>query len=153
LPLIENRAEVEEILRLAGHLNAAEHSLMMAVYNDGMPLVRLSRLLGNKDRGTVARRVRRALARLANPNFGKVLLKPAHWSPLRQAVAERIWLFGDSQRKTARELGLTLHGVRRHAQAITAWLNEDGKRSPEISAMSHAEIDLDAGEASRCLNR
>jgi DNA-directed RNA polymerase specialized sigma24 family protein len=122
LPRFRDRAVVDEILRLAIHLDREDRDLLMAVYNDGTPARRLMRLMGVRCTTTVARRVRRALQRVADPRFRKVLASRDQWSAECQAVAERIWLRGFTGREAARDLGLSLHRVRQHVAAVRAVL-------------------------------
>jgi len=119
-----NRAELEELMRLAIHLNTPDRDLLAAVYNDGIPLRRIGRILGIRSQATLARRVRRALDRLTNPLFRQVLGARNHWPAERRAVAELVLLRGVTNRQAADELGLSLHRVRQHLAAIKAVLGE-----------------------------
>jgi len=119
-----SRANLEELLRLAIHLDDPDRDLLIAVYNDGIPVRRLGRMLGVRSQATLARRIRRALDRLANPLFRKVLGSRNRWSAERHAVAEQVWLRGRTNRQAAHALNLSLHRVRQHVAAIKAVLAE-----------------------------
>ena len=109
-----SRANLEELLRFAIHLDDPDRDLLIAVYNDGMPLRRVGRMLGVRSPSPVARRLRRAPARLADPLFRKVLASRDRWSAERHAVAEQVWLRGRTNRQAAHALNLSLHRVRQH---------------------------------------
>ncbi|MEO0512926.1 MAG: hypothetical protein AAF108_08530 [Planctomycetota bacterium] len=130
------RRMVEQLLGRADALPGLERALVEAVYRDGRSLADIARrgivpgvTPAQTPARTLGRRFRKIVARLTDPTFQYVSWKinagpagrsapAATWSPTRRSIAERVIIFGRSQRTVAGELGLSLHTVRKHTDAV-----------------------------------
>ncbi len=138
----------EEIVRSAQYLPSGERVLIESVFRDGRRVSDMARLIAGPGRPTEGQgdgmtgcraralraRVRRLVRRMLTPEYRAV----ARWmaieklSPgaaggarglggaLRRRVAVACFLHGLPIREAARELGLSLHTVRRHRDAVAA---------------------------------
>lgn len=113
----EMRADVEVVLRRAEFLDDADRFLLEQVLDRGTPIRQLAVLLGCSPR-SVQRRVRRLTERLMSPEVARVLRRSDHWTPVLRAVGLALWVRGWTLHQTAAHLGLTLHEVRKNAEAV-----------------------------------
>lgn len=107
----------KEILQRAEHMAPRDRALLEAIYREGVPARALARVEGVDPR-VIRRRVRRLVQRALSPHFDFVLTHREQWPPTRRRVGEALALRGMTQREAAQALGLTLHTVRRHDEAI-----------------------------------
>lgn len=110
---------VDRLLDRAGWLPTRERVLVEAVFRDGRSATEVARLSGDEPR-TVRRRVKRAVERAMSDRLAFVVAHRASWSPMRRRVADALVVEGRSMRDASRQLGLSYHTVRRHADAIEA---------------------------------
>lgn len=108
---------VGEVVRRAALLPEEDRSLLLSVYRDATPAVTIAALRG-VERRHVRRRVRMLVQRVLSPRFGFVMEHLDEWAPLRRAVALALVIEGRPQREAAARLGITIHAVRRHDEAI-----------------------------------
>ncbi|MFG0326942.1 MAG: hypothetical protein ACF8SC_06710 [Phycisphaerales bacterium JB037] len=109
----------EAILDRASWLPPDDRALIEAVYRDGRSAREVAALAGTTPR-IVRTRLRRVVTRVMSDRFRFVVLARSSWTRTRRLVAESCVLCGRSMRQAAEELGVTLHTVRRHVQAIDA---------------------------------
>lgn len=107
----------DHLLERAAWLPERDQQLVESVYRRGQTAVELARLTGEPPR-TVRRRIKRLVDRLLDQRTAFVATRRAHWPRTRRTIAERVVLHGGSMRSAARELGISLHAVRRHMDAI-----------------------------------
>jgi hypothetical protein len=130
----QSQERLQAMRRLATRLTARadllpeqERALVRALIEHGHSLCALSRLFGDWP-STIKRRLDRVMARVASPKFGFVAERLARLSPVRQRVARSCVLHGLSLRAAARELRLSHHSVRRHAEALHAMFEAADRR-------------------------
>jgi len=132
---IKKDAELADTIAVrAQHLRGHDRELVLAMYRDGLPATQIARV-GNLDPRQVRRRIKIALARMADPVFIFVLTHKSGWSTTRRKVARSIFQAGLSIRQTAESLDLKIHQVRRHRAAIIeqyeSSCHQNAKRSPD----------------------
>lgn len=111
------REMIQQLVERAAHLPEADAALIRAVYAEGRSVSSLAKMLG-RDPRWLRRRVRGLVKRIASPEYIFVATRRAHWAKTRARVAALCILEGRSLREAASELGLTLHTVRRHHDAV-----------------------------------
>jgi DNA-directed RNA polymerase specialized sigma24 family protein len=111
------REVVDRIVEGSVWLTPADRALVLAYYRDGQRATEIARL-ANEPVRALRRRLRRAVRRVLSPEFAFVVEAHAGWSPTRRRVARACVLEGWSQRETSERLGLSLHTVRRHHDAV-----------------------------------
>lgn len=108
----------------AAELPPADLALLTAVYADGKSAVDIAALTGRPGDPALIRSLRRRIRRLAHrvmdPKFVYVLRHAQRWPATRRKVAHATIIQGRSLRQAARHLGLSLHVIRRHHDAILA---------------------------------
>jgi len=128
------REHAEAITGRAAWLPADDRELVEAVFAHGRSVAAYVRT--QRERGlrpglterTARRRLRRLIQRLASPRFAFVIDQRRHWGATRRRVAMACVVQGLSLRQAARALGLSLHAVRRHMDAVDALYTEAGNR-------------------------
>ncbi|MEZ6242702.1 MAG: hypothetical protein R3B57_06625 [Phycisphaerales bacterium] len=100
-------------------LSPADRALVHAHYRDGRSVVEIARLGGGSPR-SLRRRLKRVVERELDPLFAFVARRRGSWSGTRRRVATSLVLEGRSMRETGERLGLSLHTVRRHHDAVRA---------------------------------
>ena len=126
-------ADFAELLTLrADHLAREDRQLVLAVFRDGVRVTDLALAASSpvesreSDRHalklarTLRRRVRVLVALMLSPRFLFVVQRMSRWTPRRREIAHACEIRGLSQRQAAADLGLSLHAVRREANAINA---------------------------------
>lgn len=116
------RALREQAARLrhrAALLPDDERALVEALFEHGRSICSMARLMDLWPT-TLKRRLDRVVTRLASPKFGFFAARLPRLSPVRQRIARACILHGFSQRAAARELRMSHHVVRRHADALHA---------------------------------
>lgn len=127
------RESTERLVERAAHLPPPDRLLMEAVYRDGRSAREIAALLGARAR-SVSERVRRLAERLHSPEYGFVAARSGAWAPLRRRIAVGLVLHGRSERSVARELGVSLHTVRRHHEAVRMLLELSRALAKEVAA-------------------
>lgn len=135
------RDAAQHCIELARLLRPGDRAALLAVYRDGMTVKDLAALApsGVHSARALRRRLRSISTRMLAPKFEFVaaFLEPADqserrrlglptWPPTRRAVAQQCVINGLSMQKAARVLGITLHAVRREANAIHALFEATG---------------------------
>jgi hypothetical protein len=150
------RQHAERLVQRARWLQPADRALIEAVYAEGLSVAAYVRrcrarqtepvpsagvdfgddAIGLEMRSRLARRrLRRLVERLLSDRFVFVTARWEDWTTTRRRVAAACVVQGRSMRAASRDLGLSLHTVRRHMQAIEALVAEacrsdDGWRMP-----------------------
>ncbi|MBK9188371.1 MAG: sigma-70 family RNA polymerase sigma factor [Phycisphaerales bacterium] len=118
-------AMAEFVADRAAPLSAPDRELLRAIYVMGQDVSDVAALLGVSPR-TLRRRVKRLLARISTREYALVQRAGERLPPTRRRVGTAMFIEGKSLRATSIELKLSLHSVRRHADAIRA-LVEGGR--------------------------
>ena len=113
------RELVERLVERAELVGPPDRALVLAYYRDGQSAADIARLAGEPVR-SLRRRLRRVVQRMLSPRFEFVAAHRHTWTPTRRRVAGACVLEGRTLRDTAERLGLSLHCVRRHHDAIQA---------------------------------
>lgn len=119
------REHAEFLIERADWLPAADRELVAAVFGEGLSVAaytRRCRERGDADQTARAnrRRLRGLIARLISPKYAFVIDRRGSWPIARRRVAMACCVQGLSYRQAARALGLSLHAVRRHIDAVEA---------------------------------
>jgi hypothetical protein len=125
--------QIHLALDRARALPPEDRSLVRAILSGGQSAVTVSRLTG-EDAQTIRRRTRRLCRRLLSPEFTFVLHGRAAWPEARRRVATACFLHGRSTREAAAELGMSMHTVRQHHQAIRALYESSRTPAPDVRA-------------------
>ncbi|MCB9847030.1 MAG: hypothetical protein H6814_01310 [Phycisphaeraceae bacterium] len=107
----------EALVARAEYLLPEDRALLTAIYRDGASAREVALLSGATPR-SIRRRIRALAQRALDPRFAFVIVHRDAWPPTRRRVATELTLHGRPLRETARLLNLTLHTVRRHADAV-----------------------------------
>lgn len=113
------------VLRRAELLDPEDRLVLEQVLGNGVAAKDVAMLSGRSPR-SVQRQVRALMERLTDERVVAVLRQHHQWDPTRAAVAMAVWVRGWTLRRTAGELGLSLHRVREHVAAIRGMLEESG---------------------------
>lgn len=113
----QGRDLAETLVNRAEYLLPEDRALLNAIYRDGVSVREIADLTGSHPR-TVRLRIRKLAQRALDPRFTFVLTHRDQWPQTRRLVATENILHGHPLRETARQLNLSLHAVRRHADAI-----------------------------------
>mgnify|MGYP003869508055 CR=1 FL=1 len=113
------RDHADQLVQRAAWLAPKDRALVEAVFRDGKTATDLARLTGESPRA-LRRRVRALAARLASPRYLFVVHHRDLWTTGRRRVGTACFIEGRSLRAAARDLGMSLHTVRRHTAAIEA---------------------------------
>ena len=120
--LHHRRGLIERLLDHAAHLDTSDAALLRSVYDHGLSATQLARALRQHPRAVRAR-VHRLIMRISSPGFQFVVRQKDRWPPRRRQVAECIILRARTQRQTARDLGITVHEVRKHLAHLAALID------------------------------
>ncbi len=129
---------VEVIALRAELLPPRDRALVEAIYREGASAKEVALLAGVSPR-SVRRRLRALVQRMLEPRFVFVARSRDAWPRQRRAVATACVLHGLSLREAAKALGLSLHCVRRHMQAVqTLFEAEQAQRRSDALARRSA---------------
>ena len=125
----KRREQVERLLERSSLLPPGERSLVEAVYRDGRSVTELARAASVKgaprDPRRLSRKLRRAVRRMLSDEFVYVARHREQWPASRRRVATATCLHGLSMREASEQLGMSLHSVRRHHQAVRTLVEAD----------------------------
>jgi DNA-directed RNA polymerase specialized sigma24 family protein len=122
----QGRELADALVARADYLLPEDRALIKAIYRDGATAMEIAQLTGVCPR-SVRRRIRILAQRALDPRFTFVLFHREGWPATRRKVATELTLHGRPLREAARHLNLTLHAVRRHADAIRVMYEALGK--------------------------
>lgn len=124
------------LVRRAHWLAPDDRELILAAFQDGRKAVAIAQML-NQDPRLVRRRLKRLALRLQDPRVAYVMTHQQHWSRTRRTVARQLFIMGRSMRQITRELGVSIHCVRTHRDAIEAMCAESvSQRAPRTNNQS-----------------
>jgi IS30 family transposase len=109
----DRREAADQVLRRADWLDSADRALLEQVLDRGVSTRTIATVSGVSSR-TIQRRVARLVRRLADPDVLAVLRCHKQWPAIDAAVALSVIVRGRTMRRAGRDLGLTLHEVRKH---------------------------------------
>lgn len=125
------RAYAETLVQRAAWLPATDRELVEAVFDEGLSVAAYVRRM--RERGAdihpgrsaltaraARRRLRGLIARVLSPRFVFVVERRTAWAASRRRVAMACVVRGLSLREAAAALGMSLHAVRRHMDAVDA---------------------------------
>ena len=113
----QGRDIAESLVARAEYLLPKDRALINAIYRDGSSAREVASLTDATPRA-VRRRIRSLAQRVLDPRFAFVIIHREQWPPTRRKVATETILHGLPLRAAAKSLDLSLHTVRRHADAI-----------------------------------
>ncbi len=119
------REQAETLVLRAALLAPEDRALIVAVYRDGSS-ARDAALVRGVSARSVRQRIRALVRRMASARFEFVARALDAMPAERRAVARAVALEGRALRDTARRLGLSLHTVRAHAEAL--WVMQEAWR-------------------------
>ena len=128
----------ERIALRASWLAPADRSLVLAVVRDGHSLAGLARATG-RDQRALRRRFARSVSRLLDERTAVVARALPTMGRARAGVARVFYLEGRTLREAADELGLGLHTVRAHRQAIEGVIEAARRADAPDRRWRHAE--------------
>lgn len=108
-------------LRLPAELLPPRERQLLALWASGTISMRALAGVLRCDHGTLVRRVHAIYRRLNQPIAVHLAHLGQQLAPTHREVAVRTFLWGQSQRQIAQELGLTQHEVRRIAAEVRGW--------------------------------
>jgi DNA-directed RNA polymerase specialized sigma24 family protein len=129
-----SRDLADTVLARCDALPESDAILLRAVFGDNRPMTEIA-LLSQTPVRRLRRRVRRLLDRLLSPTFGFVLAQSGGWTLPRRRVARAVVIEGKSYRTAGRDLGLSLHAVRRHCACVHAMCEAAGQLSAQTAAV------------------
>ncbi|MEZ6164220.1 MAG: hypothetical protein R3B67_07265 [Phycisphaerales bacterium] len=131
-------ATISRLIRRAQWLSGPDRELFLAYYEQGLCATRIGVMLGMDPR-SVRRSIRQMTARLNDPRAAYVAAHCNAWGRSRGAIARELFLRGRSMREVSQKLGISLHCVRKHRDAIEAMSIADRERRRESRAWQRAE--------------
>ena len=159
------------LVERAGWLPTADRALVEAVYGEGLTVIAfvrrcLDRGIAPVDRTALSiteggdasgsleawtrvarRRLRRLVARLESDRFMLVVGRRNAWATTRRRVAVTCVLQGRSLRQASRDLGLSLHTVRRHMEAVEAACEAYAEAGREARSVVRSAVGSATGSA------
>lgn len=124
----EKREVAAEIAAAGRFLETSDRDLVRTIFENGVSTARVARAMG-KQPYEVARRVKRLVRRLNDPYTRFVISRHPNWPELRRNVGLRFFVRGVTQRRTAEQLGVTVHRVRQELQFIRALYEAEYSRA------------------------
>ncbi|MEM8739279.1 MAG: hypothetical protein AAGG38_12520 [Planctomycetota bacterium] len=125
---LDLRDEAESILAMSTHLDRAERILVEQVYRDGLAVTDIARLYRVNPR-TMQNRLKKAIKRIASPEFQYVLTHGELLPRELRAPARRFYLQGLGLRRTAELTQQSLHTVRQQRLRLDTHLDAHLRRS------------------------
>lgn len=109
-----------------------EQRQLLELWSSGTVSTRaLAGLLGCTS-GTLVRRIHAMHRRLTQPMAKHLAMAGGQLAPTHREIAVRVFVHGEPQRQVARELGMSIHEVRRIADEVRGWSAAKGSgRRPE----------------------
>lgn len=121
----------ERMVEAAPYLAGPDRYLVEGVFRDGRSIAELAAAWGQSPPPRYApralrRRLHRVVERVHSPKFQMVVEWRGSWEPVRRRVATACVLHGLTFREAAESLGMSVHAVRRHFDAIEGVLGVIG---------------------------
>jgi len=105
------------LVRRAHWLDAEDRELVLAIFERGQSAAAIGTLTSTPAR-QIRRRIRQLVARLNDPRVAYVVAHKNSWGRTMQAVGRELFIRGRTMRQVSDTLGITLHSVRKHRDAI-----------------------------------
>ncbi|MHC4996273.1 MAG: hypothetical protein ACYTGQ_14610 [Planctomycetota bacterium] len=118
---------IEIILSRAEHLDDPDRALLTQIYSRGVQPDEIASITGVSLR-QVHRRIKTLTDRLQAPEVVFVLRHCRFWSRPLATVAVMVWVRKRTMRDTAEAMGVSLHRVRKYAQAVQVLLRAEEDR-------------------------
>lgn len=119
---VRMRERASELVALARWVPAHERELVLQVCDRGRSMRELARLM-RVDPRTLRRRFNRIAGRMLSPSFACVVARRHTWPTGLRRVATACILHGQSVRGASKELGMSVHTVRRHRSAVLGMID------------------------------
>ncbi len=123
------------LVRRAAWLTPEDRELVTSVFGEGLSVAAYTRRRREHDPvapvsvRTARRRLRRLVTRLLSPRFAFVIENRGDWPATRRRAAMACVVQGLSLREAASKMGVSLHAVRRHMDAVEALYLATGHRA------------------------
>ncbi len=108
-----------QLTRRAHWLDPEDRELILAMFDRGQSAASIASISRCSPR-LVRRRIKQLVQRLNDPRVAYVVAHHRGWPKARSRVARSLYIRGLSMREASEALGLTLHCVRKHRDAIEA---------------------------------
>jgi hypothetical protein len=118
--------QTDRLLHRSMLLDREDQALIVSVYRDHVPIPRLA-AIRNESTRQVRRRIQRLSDRLLTPRTSYLLARKHAWEHERWAAAQRCLVAGHGMRRVADDLGISLHRVRKHVDAVRTLFDEHGR--------------------------
>jgi DNA-directed RNA polymerase specialized sigma24 family protein len=125
------KGAVDRLMEGAAGLPVNDQALLRAIFIEERPATDVAPLTGRSAR-MVRKRIRDLTRRVLSPRYQFVLREGAGWPTLLRRVGFAHYIDGRTLRRTARDLGVSLHSVRAQRDAIEA-LFATRHSAPEVS--------------------
>lgn len=126
------------VVRRAHWLEPDDCELILAMFDRGQHATSIASMVKQSPR-LVRRRIRDLVARLSDPRVAYVVAHRHQWGQSRRRVARELFIRGRSMREASDALGLSLHSVRKHRDAIEAMALADRSGSSVSRTWRSAE--------------
>lgn len=121
------------LVRRAHWLEPEDRELILAVFDRGQSARSIGTICNQPPR-TVRRRIKSLAERLCDPRVAYVVAHRNAWGSSRKRIAHELFIRGRSMRQVSGLLGVSLHCVRKHRDAIEAMVHAaDAQRSQQTS--------------------
>lgn len=107
------------LIRRAHWLDPHDRELILAMFDRGQNATSIA-IASRSSPRLVRRRIKQLIARLNDPRVAYVVAHQGHWGRTRQSVARDLFVRGCTMRQVSERLGVSLHCVRKHRDAIEA---------------------------------
>ena len=115
----------QRLLDLSQHLPEEDRALIKAIYERGMKPNDFARAIKISPR-SMRYRLQSLMLRMRSPLYQYVIKHTGGWSQRRQTIANHVVLRGQSQRKTAQCLSLSVHRIRQELSRIRILCDQEG---------------------------
>lgn len=126
------------LIRRAHWLDPDDRELILAVFDRGQSAASIANISESSPR-LVRKRIKQLIARLNDPRVAYVVAHHRQWGRTRQAVGRGLFIRGQSMREVSDRLGVSLHCVRKHRDAIEAMTLADRPGARVSRTWRHAE--------------
>ncbi len=109
----------DRLVRRAHWLKQEDRELILAMFDRGQSAVSIARMKHIPVRH-VRKQIRHLVARLNDPRVAYVMAHNNSWNPTMQAIGQGLFIHGRTMRDLSKELGISLHCVRKNRDAIEA---------------------------------
>ncbi|MFG0247108.1 MAG: hypothetical protein ACF8MF_13755 [Phycisphaerales bacterium JB052] len=119
----------DHLVRRAHWLEQEDRELILAVFDRGQSAVSIAKMKHLPVRH-VRKQIRHLVDRLNDPRVAYVVAHHNSWNPTMQAIGHELFVQGRTMREVCKDLGLSLHCVRKNRDAIEAMALAKYRPSP-----------------------